>query len=75
MPDDRLVHIHQNPGDVCVACGDADDSTGAFLTDYRDWNARTRKCTPGEIIDTWVFTGREDPRTSALGDIRHPHRK
>jgi hypothetical protein len=74
MTDDRLLHIHRNPGEACIADGTADNGTHRFTTDVGQWNREARNCTPSmRLRPDYSISGRADPRTSALKDER-PHR-
>lgn len=77
MPRDRLLHIHQQDGDVCIACGDADTADNDFVTDVAVWNTEKRNCSPSTRLRlNYTISGREDPRTSALkGERRHSKQK
>ena len=72
-PHDPLIHIHRNPGEPCVACGDADTEITDFVLDPGYWNTINRRCEPTVIISPdFVITGRRDIRTSALLGERLP---
>lgn len=76
MVRDRLIHIQQNPGEACIACGDADTDDTDFTDDPGYWNSLNRRCSPSTIISpAYEITGRQEPRTSALKGERHPNRK
>lgn len=76
MTRDRLLHIHDNDGDPCVACGDADTDDTDFVTDPTYWNTLNRRCSPSTIVAIdYSITGRQEPRTSALKGERRPPRK
>jgi hypothetical protein len=73
MPRDPLIHIHQNPGEPCIACGDADTSDTDFMTNVGQWNSELRTCSPNtRLRPDFSISGRDDPRTSALKGERHP---
>lgn len=70
---DRFLHIHQNPGQACIACGDFDDGSRLFTTDTGLWNRDAKSCSFSSIVSPqYVLIPRDDPRTSALKDERHP---
>lgn len=72
MPRDPLLHIHQSPGEPCIACGDADTADTDFITDPGKWNAELRTCSPNtRIRPDYTISGRADPRTSALKGERY----
>lgn len=76
MVRDRLIHIHAAPGEVCIACGDADTSDTDFVTDTGYWNTLNRRCSPSTIIrPDYTISGRQEPRTSALKGERFPDPK
>lgn len=70
---DYTIHIHEKSGDVCVACGDADDGTHSFTTDPGAWSRTKDRCDPSVIVDdVYDVINRDDLRTSALLDERKP---
>ena len=75
MTHDVLLHIHRNPGEVCIACGNAPSADNDFVTDPGYWNQQRRRCSPTAIVSPeYVLTGRADYRTSALHSERKPPR-
>jgi len=72
---DRRIHIHELPGEPCIACADLDpeDGTVFFMTDFSDWNQEARSCAPSmRLRPDYSISGRADPRTSALKGERYP---
>ena len=73
---DRRVHIHLNPGEPCIACGDEDTEETNFMLSFADWNQEARSCRPQmRLRPDYSISGRRDPRTSALKGERMPDRR